>query len=92
MKKVCEVLTLFKDGIIYPVKFRYYAVEKATYYTVDVDKIKYIKIKDCNGLKEKTYRITGSRNRLKEDYELYLDPKSKTWWIIWPIFSDLIVD
>ena len=82
MKKVCEVLSFFKDGNIYPVKFRYYAVEKATYITVAVDKIKFIKIKDCNGLKEKTYHIMGSRNRLKEEYELFLDPRSKTWWII----------
>jgi hypothetical protein len=56
-------------------------VEKARYLTVDVDKIHYVSTRDRNGLKEITYHLDGKRNRLKERYELYLDPRYKTWWV-----------
>jgi len=82
MRKPCEVISYFKEGKILPVKFRYYCVEKATYYTVQVERIHFIHTRERNGLKERTYHLEGSRKQLKEQYELYLDPRSKTWWVI----------
>lgn len=80
-KRPCEVISYFSNGQVYPLKFRYYSVEKARYLTVDVDKIHYVSTRDRNGLKEITYHLDGKRNRLKERYELYLDPRYKTWWV-----------
>ena len=81
-KYPCEVIAYSKDGQIYPLKFRYYAVDKARYLTVDVEKIHYITTSKKNGLKEVTYHLDGRRSRLKEKYTLYLDPRYKTWWVL----------
>lgn len=81
-KNPCEVISYFSKGQVYPLKFRYYSVEKARYLTVDVDKIHYVSTRDRNGLKEITYHLDGKRNRLKERYDLYLDPRYKTWWVV----------
>ncbi|MFH5835548.1 hypothetical protein ACHAL6_05635 [Proteiniclasticum sp. C24MP] len=81
-KYPCEVITYCKDGRVYPLKFRYYAVDQARYLTVDVEKILYVSMKDKNGLKEMTYHLYGRRKRLKERYTLYLDPRYKTWWVL----------
>lgn len=82
-KNPCEVITYARDGQIFPLKFRYYAVDKARYFTVDVEKIHYITTANRNGLREITYHLEGRRKRLKERYSLYLDPRYKTWWIVW---------
>ena len=81
-KNPCEVITYAKDGQIFPLKFRYYAVDKARYLIVEVEKIHYVTTSDRNGLKEITYHLDGRRKRLKERYDLYLDPRYKTWWIV----------
>jgi hypothetical protein len=81
-KYPCEVITYSKDGRVYPLKFRYYAVDRARYVTVDVEKIHYVTIEDKNGLKEQTYHLDGRRKRRKDRYTLYLDPRYKTWWVL----------
>ena len=81
-KYPCEVITYSKDGHIYPLRFRYYAVGKARYIIADVEKIHYITILNRNGLKEMTFHVVGRRGRLKEKYTLYLDPRYKTWWVL----------
>lgn len=81
-KSPCEVITYSRDGRIYPLKFRYYEVSQARYVIVEVEKIHYVTITNRNGLKEMTYHLDGRRKRRKERYALYLDPRSKTWWVL----------
>lgn len=81
-RQPCEVISYYKDGRVYPLKFRYYSVENAVYYVYDVEKIYYVLEEEKNGLTEKTYFVRGKRKRLKERHTLYLDPRYKSWWLI----------
>lgn len=82
MKQPCEVITYFRNGRIYPLKFRYYQVECARYLTVKVDRVNFIRVLERNGLKEMTYHVEGRRKQYKDRYALYLEPRSKTWWVV----------
>lgn len=81
-RKPCEVISYYKDGKVYPLRFRVYSVENATYYVYDVEKIDYVLEEHCNGLTEKTFFVRVKRKRLKERHMLYLDPRYKSWWIL----------
>lgn len=81
-RKPCEVISYYKDGKVYPLRFRVYSVENATYYVYDVQKIDYVLEEHCNGLTEKTFFVRVKRKRLKERHMLYLDPRYKSWWIL----------
>ena len=81
-RKPCEVISYYKDGKVYPLRFRVYSVENATYYVYDVEKIDYVLEEHCNGLTEKTFFVRVKRKRLKERHMLYLDPRYKRWWIL----------
>ena len=81
-KYPCEVITYSKERRVYPLRFRYYDVNRARYLIVDVEKILYVSVRENNGLREMTYHLDGRRKRLKERYTLYLDPRYKTWWVL----------
>ncbi len=78
-KTPVEVISYFKDGQIYPLRFRYYHVKKARYLVVFVVHIDYMVKMERNGLVEKTYHVRGKNQRRIKRYALYLDPKSKNW-------------
>lgn len=76
-----EVISYFKNGQIYPLRFRYYHVKKARYLVVFVVKIDYMVKTLRNGLVEKTYHVRGRNQKRVQRYALYLDPKSKSWFL-----------
>lgn len=76
-----EVISYFKDGQIYPLRFRYYHVKKARYLVVFVERIDYMVKVHRNGLVEKTYHLRGKSQKRIKRYALYLDPKSKNWFL-----------
>jgi hypothetical protein len=76
------VISYYKEGKVYPLKFRFYSVENAAYYVYEVEKIYYVLEEHSNGLTEKTFFVRGKRKRLKERHALYLDPRHKSWWIL----------
>lgn len=82
VKTACEVVSLFRDGKVYPFRFRYYSVESVDYRTVDVEKVNFIRENDRNGLVERTYNVTGRIKRLRKMYDLYQDPRTKSWYIV----------
>ena len=81
-RRPCEVISYYKDGKVYPLKFRAYSVENATYYVYDVEKIYYVLEEHNSGLTEKTFFVRAKRKRLKERHTLYLDPRYKSWWVL----------
>lgn len=81
-RQPCEVISYYKEGKVYPLKFRFYSVENAAYYVYEVEKIYYVLEEHSNGLTEKTFFVRGKRKRLKERHALYLDPRYKSWWIL----------
>lgn len=76
-----EVISFFKDGQIYPLRFRYYHVEKARYLIVFVQRVDYLVTVEQNGLMEKTFYVQGKNQKRIKRYALYLDPKSKNWFL-----------
>ena len=38
-RRPCEVISYYKEGKVYPLKFRFYSVENAAYYVYEVEKI-----------------------------------------------------
>ncbi len=82
IKTPVEVISYFKDGHIYPLRFRYYHVIKARYLVVFVVNVDYMVRMERGGLVEKTYYLRGKNQRRIKRYTLYLDPKSKNWSLI----------
>ncbi len=82
MRIPVEVISYFKDGQIYPLRFRFYHVRKARYLVVFVVHIDYMVSNGKNGLVEKTYHVRGENQKRLKRYALYLDPKSKNWFLI----------
>jgi hypothetical protein len=82
VKKACEVLTVFREDGVYPLRFRYYSIEDVEYLTVDVERIEFIRTRNRNGLVEKTYVLTGKRKQKKDTYALYQNPRDKSWWLV----------
>lgn len=82
VKKACEVLTVFREDGVFPLRFRYYSIEDVEYLTVDVERIEFIRTRNKNGLVEKTYVVTGKRKQKKDIYALYQNPRDKSWWLV----------
>jgi hypothetical protein len=82
LKTACEVVSLFRDGRVHPFRFRYYSVESVDYRIVDVEKVNFIRENDRNGLVERTYNVTGRVKRQRKEYDLYQDPRTKSWYLI----------
>lgn len=82
LKTACEVVSLFRDGRVYPFRFRYYSMESVDYRIVDVEKVNFVRVNDRNGLVERTYNVMGRVKRQRREYDLYQDPRTKSWYLI----------